>query len=101
MSLDAHDRRDLDAIERRLSGSDPELALLLATFTRLTADEEMPVRERIRTRWQRLTWDRVWPLITLVIGLALIGMAVAAAVSSGGRRACSSWERHVPGVRPR
>lgn len=91
MSLNAHDQRELDAIEHRLSGSDQKLALLLATFARLTADEEMPVRERLRAGWQRLSWDRVWLLLALVIGLALIAVAVATAVSSGGRRACSAW----------
>ena len=46
MTLSAHDQRELADIEHRLSGSDPGLALLLATFTRLTAGKEMPVREK-------------------------------------------------------
>lgn len=51
MSLSARDRRALDSIRDRLSGSDPGLAGLLGTFTRLTAGEEMPTREQIRARW--------------------------------------------------
>jgi hypothetical protein len=50
MSLSARERHALDSIESELTGSDPELALLLATFGRLTSDEEMPAREKIRAR---------------------------------------------------
>ena len=51
MTLSARDRRALDSIGDRLSGTDPHLASLLGTFTRLTAGEDMPVREQIR-RWR-------------------------------------------------
>jgi len=53
MSLSAREQHTLDSIESALSGSDPELALLLATFGRLTSGEDMPVREKIRParRW--------------------------------------------------
>lgn len=100
MSLNAHDQRELDAIEHELSGSDPKLALLLATFTRLAADEEMPVREGIRARGHLLNWGRVWLLLTFLIGLALIAVTVVAAVSSGGRRACSGWAAACAGRAP-
>jgi hypothetical protein len=54
MSLSAREQHALDSIETALAGSDPDLALLLATFGRLTSGEEMPVREKIRkTRWFR------------------------------------------------
>lgn len=52
MSLTAREQQALQAIEDRLAGSDPELASLLATFTRLTSSEEMPVRERVQRGWQ-------------------------------------------------
>jgi pimeloyl-ACP methyl ester carboxylesterase len=41
MSLSAREQQALDSIEDGLSGADPKLASLLATFTRLTA--ELPV----------------------------------------------------------
>jgi hypothetical protein len=55
MSLSAHEQQELGAIEDELSGSDPKLASFLDTFTRLTAGEEMPVREKVRTGWWRAT----------------------------------------------
>jgi hypothetical protein len=48
MSLSARDRQALDSIEDQLAGSDPRMASLMATFTRLTSGEEMPAREDIR-----------------------------------------------------
>src|SRR5215831_5143421 len=53
MSPDAWEERALGSIGDRLAGSDPELAKLLATFTRLASGEEMPVRERLPARSQR------------------------------------------------
>ena len=46
MSLSSHEQHALHSIEDRLCVSDPELASLLATFTRLNAGEDMPVREK-------------------------------------------------------
>ena len=52
MSLSAREQHALDSIETALTGSDPDLAVLLATFGRLTSGEEMPGREKILgTRW--------------------------------------------------
>jgi hypothetical protein len=48
MSLSAWEQQALDSIKEGLARSDPRLVALLATFTRLVSDEEMPVRERIR-----------------------------------------------------
>jgi hypothetical protein len=48
MGLSAREQQALDSIEDGLSGADPKLASLLATFTRLTAGEEKPVPEKIR-----------------------------------------------------
>jgi hypothetical protein len=52
MSLRAREQQALDSIEDGLSGADPKLASLLATFARLTAGEEMPVPEKIRAGGQ-------------------------------------------------
>jgi len=54
MSLSPHDRHALDSITAGLAGSDPVLARLLDTFTRLTAGASMPAHEQIPARWQRL-----------------------------------------------
>jgi hypothetical protein len=85
MSLSAHERRVLDSIQDRLSGSDPELASQLATFTRLSAGEQMPTRESIRAGWQRLSWPSIRLLVGILIGIGLIALAVA---FGGGSRAC-------------
>jgi Protein of unknown function (DUF3040) len=47
MSLSAREQHALDTIETALTGSDPDLAVLLATFGRLTSGEEMPAGEKI------------------------------------------------------
>jgi len=116
MSLSTGDQRALDSIEDGLAGSDPRLASLLATFARLTAGEELPVRERIRAGWRpasrrpRSRWRHprqgtmrrgvrqvpeclrgqlVWPFLWLAIFIALI--AVALTVSHGGKAPCPGW----------
>jgi hypothetical protein len=100
MSLSTGDQRALDSIEDGLAGSDPRLASLLATFARLTAGEELPVRERIRAgqgtmrRGVRqlpkcLRGQLVWPFLWLAIFIALI--AVALTVSHGGKAPCPGW----------
>lgn len=55
MGLSAHEQRVLETIEDRLAGSDPGLALKLATFSRLNADGGSPVRERIGVARQWVT----------------------------------------------
>jgi Protein of unknown function (DUF3040) len=50
MSLSAQEQQVLDSIGHKLSVSDPELASLLTTFTRLTAGEDMPAREKTQAR---------------------------------------------------
>ena len=42
MSLSAQERQALDFMAEGLADSAPELASLLATFTRLTSGEQMP-----------------------------------------------------------
>lgn len=40
MSLNAREQHTLNSMERQLAGSDPKLASLMATFTRLVSGEE-------------------------------------------------------------
>lgn len=47
MSISQHEQEVLDSVEGDLIGSGPELAAMLAMFTRLTANEEMPPYERV------------------------------------------------------
>ena len=112
MSLSAWEQQALDTIKDGLTGSDPELAALLITFTRLTAGEEMPVRSTLRARsrraiqrssrrehrsreraglaYQRLR-SRYAALAWLMVTMVMIGVALA--LSRGdGQSACSgSW----------
>ncbi len=48
MSISPQEQETLDLIEKDLASSGPKLASMLATFARLTAGEDIPVRERIR-----------------------------------------------------
>ncbi len=106
MSLSAWEQETLDSIKDGLAGSAPELAALLTTFTRLAADEVMPVQEEIpagsrravrrsprhrrravrcprsrpRPAHVRLQWALM--LVWLVLTVGLVTMAV---VLTGGR----------------
>jgi hypothetical protein len=99
MGLDPREQHALDSIKDRLAGSDPELAALLGTFTRLTSGEEMPAREPVQLRkrrpphrrkvrrrahrvYQRLGFYQVALLLWLVITVALITTAMAVDRSS-------------------
>ncbi len=108
MSLSTWELQALDSIKDGLAGSDPDLATLLTTFTRLAADEEMPARARLQARSRRAiqrsrrsghrgaeqagrAYQRsrhavlTWLLVTMV----MIGAAVA--LSRGdAQAACSS-----------
>jgi hypothetical protein len=106
MSLTAREQQALDGIENRLAGSDPRLAALLATFTRLTSDDGMPACEEVRqdVRWTRQVFRRARRLLAAYAGLdrtaallwALIAigmMAVAVVLSSraSGTACIRSW----------
>lgn len=111
MSLSAREQQALHSIEDGLAGSDPRLASLLATFTRLTAGEAMPLREKTRAgyrhatgrqrSWRRhprpgpvsrnahnmyhhLGWRRAGLLLWVLISIALI--AIALVVNRGGSK---------------
>jgi len=120
MSLSPREQHALDSIGERLAGSDPELAALLATFTRLASGEEMPDRGPVRARqgrhphrgkmrrparraYQRLGIYRVALLLWVVITIALITTAMAldrssqdgcswVAISAAIQRSCSAHD---------
>lgn len=110
MSLSAREQQALDSIEDRLAHSDPKLAALLATFTRLTSSELMPVREKILAAWPQVTrclrdtqrrwylnarcwqarrtghrpgWQRTMLLLWLLVSIALIMVALSVSRGSG------------------
>jgi hypothetical protein len=104
MSLSPRERHALESIKDGLVGSDPQLAALLATFTRLASDEEMPDREPVQPRkrrhphrdkvrglahgvYHRLGFHRVALLLWLVITVALITTAMA--FDRGSQDGCS------------
>lgn len=93
MSLSAHERRTLHDIAARICASDPRLASLLATFSRLTAAEEMPAREQVR-RAAPGVLSRV--LLWFVIALGLIAVALAVSYGSGSSGTCT-WTASCPG----
>jgi hypothetical protein len=87
MSLRPRDRQALDFITEGLAGSDPALARLLDTFTRLTAAEAMPsrehvggrrrrVREGVRRVVRRLGPGGIMIVVWLVITVFLVSVAV-------------------------
>jgi hypothetical protein len=114
MSLSTQERRALHSIEEDLSGSDPGLVSLLATFTRLAQDEEMPGYEQIGSggkprghhRPQAGRYGRPGPawrarmlsqppnlhraglLLWLVISICLVAVALAVNRNNGGARTC-------------
>jgi hypothetical protein len=109
-SPDAWEQRALDSIKDGLTGSDPQLAALLATFTRLASGEAMPVREELPGRplravrrsrrkrrhsprgpgrrfGRRLGVERLALLLWLLITVGLITTAVTLS-RSGSQSAC-------------
>lgn len=128
MTLNVRDRHALRAIEARLVRADPRLAAKLGMFARLTAGEEMPMRERVRpgrrraTRHQpggrpdvlrdlacrpvrRLGLQRAILLLWLITALAMTATGLALSHAGGGRTcgppwtACSS-QPHAAGPGP-
>ncbi len=61
MSLSAREQQALDSIHEELAKSDPQLTAILAAFTRLVSNEDMPTRETIRqSSWRAIggSWRR-------------------------------------------
>jgi Protein of unknown function (DUF3040) len=107
MSLSSYEQHALHSMENRLCVSDPELASLLATFSRLTAGEDMPAREkapagrvalrRSRHRRHPLRYGTrrlagrprqslLWQAAGLVLGLLVAVAVVAGAMAITGLR---------------
>jgi hypothetical protein len=112
MSLSAWEQQSLDTIKDRLTGSDPELAALLITFTQLTAGEAMPVRATLRARSRRAIQrsrrrayrgrdqvgqaylrmrSRYAVLAWLLVTMVMIGTAVALSHGDGLPTCSGSW----------
>jgi hypothetical protein len=112
MSISERERQALGSIEDRLACSAPQLASMLAIFSRLTAGEEMPARERVRRgaldlrsspaaarqagsgqvwrhRTGRAAW--VWLWLTVVVAVVLLGLSLNLP-HGAGRGTCSAWQ---------
>ena len=79
MGLSVREQQALRSIEGGLALSAPRLASRLAVFTRLTAGEAFPARERIQACWfsRDCRWSLVWPVLWLVISVTLIAVGLA------------------------
>jgi hypothetical protein len=112
MSLSAWEQRALHSIENSLVGSDPELTTLLAAFTELVSDEEMPAAERVTPSWlafrppsrksrrfrrgraspgcRRLSMRWAMLLLLLLTVISLISVALAFSRSSTSQVGCAT-----------
>jgi len=118
MSLSAWEQQALNSIEERLVRSDPQLATLLVSFTRLVSHEEMPVREDIRaSSWrairdpwhrrrrgrraksrrhlpltpQRAGFQRGVLLVYLLVMIVLIAVGITVGLGGGSGGCPSAW----------
>jgi hypothetical protein len=89
MSLSAREQHALDSIETALTGSDPDLAVLLATFGRLTSGEEMPTGELLGTRW----WHRRTRRLRVRAWVPACGRAAIRTVGRGWGGVRRLWRR--------
>lgn len=109
MGLPARQVKALADIESELRASDPKLAALYATFTRLTSGEEMPRIEQLRHRASRmlarlgrfarivvatLTFRRAprqrSAVLFFPVALAVLAMSVVAAVRPSSSPTCTN-----------
>ena len=104
MSPVGWEHQALDSIQSTLGHTDPKLASLLATFSRLASSEEMPAHEKVRSAlrhpphrrrsrprrgkalYRRLGPQRAAVLIWLLTSITLITVAVI--LSRGGPASC-------------
>ena len=127
MSLSAWEQQILDSIGDVLSGSDPELAVLMATFSELASGEDMPAAEQILPRPYVATWlescrrrrprrsgmyrskSRLgqvltvrWavPLLWLLITVTLIATALAISSGASQGQCPRSWLAACPSTAP-
>ena len=93
MTLPYREERLLRRVDHALCRSDPDLALMLSIFTRITASEMLPAWEQLRPRvtwaWRALLWPLAGAAF-LVVVVAGGGWAAAtdcsAAISRRGPR---------------
>jgi len=124
MSHRAREQQALDSITEGLARSDPRLAALLTTFTRLVCGEEMPGHEKIRKdSWHAAARRRRHPatrshrragsmdqhtrflraalLMCLLITGVLIATCVMLSQGGGGHSECQSlWAVACPSPAP-
>ena len=104
MSHARWEHQALDSIQSALVHTDPKLATLLATFTRLASSEEMPAHEKVRSPLshpsrrhlsrprrgkaphRHLSLQRAIILTWLITSIAMITVAVT--LSRGGPAPC-------------
>lgn len=109
MTLSAREQQALERIEAGLAGSAPDLAAMLATFTRLTSDEEMPAgaevpkaRRRVRMRpGHGPQSPHLWlPTALLLIVAALIAVTASLAGAGNDGTCVHSWALACVGPAP-
>ena len=91
MSPAGWEHQALDSIQGALGHTDPKLASLLATFTRLASSDEMPAHEKVRSPLRhpphrRRSLRRAAVLTWLLTSIAMITVAVI--LSRGGPAPC-------------
>lgn len=111
MSISIREQQLLESIGQQLSTEDPHLALLMETFGRLTAGDEMPAREQLvvhhrylSAMWLRRPSTRTLLVLWLALGLMLLGIvAVGAAINRHHATLCRArvaLECTAPAVSP-
>jgi hypothetical protein len=109
MSLSAHEQQALDGIAAGLAHSDPRLASLLATFSKLSSGEEIPAREKVRVaRWnflrrarrmyERVGFKRAALVLWLVIGIVLVAVALVLSHGASGEACVRTWSTACTGT---
>jgi hypothetical protein len=91
MSLRARERCRLSAIQAGLRHSDPRLASLFATFSRLMREEEMPHIERLRVRADRFTARGKCLRMAVLSRLRVILIAPVALAATAGSLLIGGW----------
>ena len=112
MNFTEQERQALGSFADGLAGSDPRLASVLTIFSRLAAGEEMPTREKTRTRRRpaahrprraryprrgtafpqpRRLYARGWQQAMLVLGAAICAALLTAALvlTASGHKVCA------------
>lgn len=95
VSLCVRERRALGGIEVTLSGTDPDLAALMAMFARLSLGEELPLPEQLPSRGSRLL-----AALPLVLARVLARMVGGSGRSPSERRVWPAGRRgrHSPAL---